>query len=145
MLFKSNQTQYGVFHVELEWKTKSFFGIACLEKKLAFHTEICYYFKKAILKIGLFHQVKELVKSNQTRYGEPHGCLESKTKIIFAIACLEKSSDFNRKFAIISNRLRLLNFKIRSFLSGVGVVQIELNLVLSIPFVSRVQNKEFLA
>ena len=38
-LFKSNQTQYGVSHVYLECKTKRIFGIACLGKKLAFHTE----------------------------------------------------------------------------------------------------------
>ena len=30
-----------------------------------------------------------------------------------------------RKFAIISNKLRLLNFKNRSFSTGQGVVQIE--------------------
>ena len=44
-LFKSNQTGYGVSHVYLDYKTKRIFGIACLGKKLVFHTEICYYFK----------------------------------------------------------------------------------------------------
>ena len=40
-----NQTGYGVYHGCLEAKTERIFGIACLGKKLAFHMEICYYFK----------------------------------------------------------------------------------------------------
>ena len=39
-LFKSNQTRYGVSPVYLESETKRIFAIACLGKKLAFHTEI---------------------------------------------------------------------------------------------------------
>ena len=38
---KWNQTRYRVSHVYLESKTKRIFGIACLGKKLVFHTEIC--------------------------------------------------------------------------------------------------------
>ena len=33
-LSKSKQTRYGVSHVYLERKTKTIFGIACLEKKV---------------------------------------------------------------------------------------------------------------
>ena len=44
-LFKSNQTWYGVSPVYLESKTERIFGIAFLRKKLAFDTEICYYFE----------------------------------------------------------------------------------------------------
>ena len=44
-LLKWDQTGYGVSHVYLECKTKGTFGIACLGKKLVFHTEICNYFK----------------------------------------------------------------------------------------------------
>ena len=44
-LSKSNQTRYGVSHVYVECKTKRIFGIACLGKKLVFHTEISYYFE----------------------------------------------------------------------------------------------------
>ena len=51
----------------LECKTKRIFGIACLGKKLVFHTEICEFRKQRILKIGLFRGVKELFKSIQTR------------------------------------------------------------------------------
>ena len=47
--------------------------------------------------------------------------LESRTKRVFAIACLEKSSYFNRKYPVI----RLLYiFKNIEILSGQGVVQI---------------------
>ena len=70
-LFKSNQTRYAV---DVEGKTKRIFGIACLGKKF----------------LGLFHRVKELSKSNQTRYGVSPGYVEGKTKRIFAIACLGK-------------------------------------------------------
>ena len=89
-LFKSNQTQYGESHGYLECKTKRIFAIACLGKKLGFHTEICYYFEYLILKYSLFHRVKELFKSNQTGYGVSHRYLECKSKRIFAIACLGK-------------------------------------------------------
>ena len=43
MLSKLNQTWYAVSLVYLESKTKRIFGIACLEKKLVFHTEICEF------------------------------------------------------------------------------------------------------
>ena len=94
-LFKSNQTQYGVSPVYLESKTKSIFAIACLGKKLAFDTEICYYFEYFFSKIGLFHRVKELFKPNQTQYGVSPGYVECKTKRIFAIACLGKKLAFD--------------------------------------------------
>ena len=90
-----NQTVYGVCHGCLESKTEKIFGLACLGKKLAFHTEICYYFKYIILKIGLFRRVKELSKVNQTGYGVYHGCLESKTERIFVIARLGKKLAFH--------------------------------------------------
>ena len=42
---------------------------------------------------------------NQTRYGVSHGCLEFRTERFSGIACLEKSSYFNRKYRFF----RLLN------------------------------------
>ena len=57
----------------LESKIKRIFGIGCLGKKLLLHTEICNYFKYLILKYSIFHMVKELFKSNQTRYQVSHG------------------------------------------------------------------------
>ena len=65
---------------------KKNFAMACLEKKLVFHTEI--YFKQIIVKIGLFHRVEELSKVNQTGHGVYHGFLESKTERIFGVAFL---------------------------------------------------------
>ena len=67
-LTKSNQTGYGVYHGYLECKTKRIFAIACLGKKLAFHTEIFKYFEYLISKIGLDRQIEELSKSIQTGY-----------------------------------------------------------------------------
>ena len=89
--------------VHLENKTKRIFGIALLGKKLAFHTEICYYFEYLIFNYSIFHRVKEWFKSNQTGYGVYYGYLECKTKRIFAIACLGKKKFFIGKFAINSN------------------------------------------
>ena len=99
----------------LESRTKRIFAIACLGKKLVLQSEICEYFEYLISKIGLFHRVKELFKSNQTRYGVSRVYLESRTKRVFAIACLEKSSYFNRKYPVI----RLLYFqKYRNFIGS---------------------------
>ena len=94
-LSKSNQTWHVVFLVCLESKTKRYFAIACLGKKLVFHTEICDLFKSLNLKYSIFHRVKELFKSNQTRCGESHRYLECKTKRIFDIACLGKKLGFH--------------------------------------------------
>ena len=38
---KLNQSRCRVSHVYLERKTKRIFAIACVGRKLAFHTEIC--------------------------------------------------------------------------------------------------------
>ena len=57
-------------------KAKIICGIAYPAEKLEFHTEFFEFCEKGILKIGLFHRVKELSKSNQTRCGV-HQCNES--------------------------------------------------------------------
>ena len=75
-----NQTGYGVYHGYLDCKTKRIFAIACAGKKLVFRTEICEFREYRILKIGLFHRVKDLSKSNQTRYGVSLVYIKSKTK-----------------------------------------------------------------
>ena len=70
-----------------------------------------FYFQK----IQKFYRVKELSKSNQTRYGVYHVYLERKTKRIFGIPCLQKRSFFNRKFRLI----RLFYFqKYRTFIGS---------------------------
>ena len=93
-LYKLNQTRYGVSHGYIKSKTKRVFAIDCLGKKLVFHTEICEFREYRILKIDLFHRVKDLSKLNQTGYGVYHGYLDCKTKRIFAIACARKKLVF---------------------------------------------------
>ena len=73
-----------------------------LEKKLVFHTEILTYSLILFSKIKKFHRVKELFKSNQTRYGESHSYFEFKTKRIFAIACLGKKLVFHTEILTYS-------------------------------------------
>ena len=135
-LFKSNQTRYGVSPVYLESKRKKNSVQFVWEKVrisignfglLAYHTLILFS------KIQKFYRVKELSKSNQTRYGVSHVHVECKTKRIFGIACLQKSSFFNRNFRL----LRLFYFQKIEILSGQGIVQNEPNSVWSIPFVPR--------
>ena len=94
-LSKMNQTGHGVYHGYLDCKTKRIFAIACAGKKLVFRTEICEFREYRILKIGLFHRVKDLSKSNQTRYGVSHVYIKSKTKRISAIDCLGKKLVFH--------------------------------------------------
>ena len=72
---------------------------------------------------------------NQTEYGVYHGCLESKTERIFGIACLGKKLVFHTETC---DYFQYLILKKKYFLSGQGVVQIERNLVWSIPCVARV-------
>ena len=86
----------------LESRTKRIFAIASLGKKLVLQSEICEYFEYLISKIGLFHRVKELFKSNQTRYGVSRVYLESRTKRVFAIACLEKKFVFQPEISSYS-------------------------------------------
>ena len=111
-LFKSNQTRYAVSPGCVECKTKRIFGIACLGKKLVFHTEICDYFKYLFFKYSIFRRVKELFKSNQTRYAVSPGCVECKTKRIFGIACLGKKLVFHTE---ICDYFKYLFFKYSIF------------------------------
>ena len=97
-----NQTRYGVFHGYLDGKTKGIVAIACLGKKLILQSEFCDYFEYLISKIGLFRRIKELFKSNQTRYGVSRVYLESRTKRVFAIACLEKKFVFQSEISSYS-------------------------------------------
>ena len=122
----------------LESRTKRIFAIAFLGKKLVFHTEICEYFEYLISKIGHFHRVRELFKSNQTGYGVYHGQVESKTKIILAIACLGKKFVFHSENIDIRLLFAYFIFKNIEILSGQGVVLIKPNLVCSIPCVPQV-------
>ena len=74
----------------IESNTKRIFAIACLGKKLPFHTEIKYL----ILKYSILDLVKELSKLKQTWRGVSTVYIESKTKKI-AITCLGKKLIFH--------------------------------------------------
>ena len=111
-LFKSNQTRYGVYPGYVECKTETIIAIACLGKKLVFHTEICVYFEYLIFKYSIFHRVKELFKSNQNRYGVSPGYVECKTERIFAIACLENKLLFHTEICVY---FEFLIFKYSNF------------------------------
>ena len=121
----------------LERKTEEIFGKACLEKKFVFQSEISTHSLILFSKIKKFYRIKELSKSNQTRYGVFHVYLERKTKKVFGIACLEKSSYFNRKYRFIRLLYAYSIFKNIEVLSGQGVIQIEQNLIWTIPCVPR--------
>ena len=116
---------------------KRIFSIAGLGKKLRFHTEICVFREKQILKIDLFHRVKKLFNSNQTGYGVYHGCLEFKTKKNFLVKLASEKSYGSYGNLRISRKTKT-NFKNRFFSSGQEVIQIEPNWVWSIPWVPRV-------
>ena len=55
------------------------------------------------LKMSLFQWVKNLSKSNETRYGVSPVYLASNTKRTFAVACPGKNWVFIRKFANFAN------------------------------------------
>ena len=94
-LAKSNQTRYAVSPGYVECKTKRIFGIACLGKKLVLHTEICNYFKYLFFKYSIFRRVKELSKSNQTRYAVSPGYVECKTRKSFWYSLPRKKVSFS--------------------------------------------------
>ena len=88
-LSKSNQTRYGVSPMYLETKT----NIICHRlprKKMWFSYGNLRISPLVNFKDSVFHRIKELSKSNQTWYGVSPMYLESKTKRIFAIACVAK-------------------------------------------------------
>ena len=116
---KSTQTRYGVSHVYLERKTKRIFGIACLEKKFVFQSEISTYSLILFSKIQKFYWIKELSKSNQTRYGVSHVQLECITKKHFGIDCLEKNFVFQSEISTYSLIIKLFHFqKYRNFIGS---------------------------
>ena len=105
-----NQTRYGVFHGYLDGKTKRIVAIACLGKKLVLQSEISNY--SLIFFQKYRNRVKELFKSNQTWYAVSPLYLESRTKRIFAIACLGKKlvlqSEICEYFEYLISKIGLL-------------------------------------
>ena len=141
-LSKCNQTRYGVSHLYLESKIERIFAIACLGKKFVFQSEIQTYSLILFSKIQKFYRIKELSKSNQTRYGVSHVYLESKTKRIFAIACLGKKFVFQSE---IFDLFAYSIFKNIEILSDQGVVQIVTKLGMEYPTcIQSLKQKKFL-
>ena len=62
-------------------------------------------FEYRILKTGLFRRVKNLCKSNQTRYGVSHVYLESNAEGSFAIALLGQKLEFHTEICVYFNYL----------------------------------------
>ena len=101
-LFKSNQTRHGVSPKYVESKTEKIFGIACLGKKLAFDTEIGYYFEYFFSKIEKFYRVKELFKVNQIDIPDYQYHLGCNAKRMARLAFLEKKFVFQSEISIYS-------------------------------------------
>ena len=74
----------------LESRTRRIFAIAHLGKKLVSQSEISSYLLILFSKIKKFYRVKELCKSNQNWYAVSPVYVKSRTKRIFAMACLGK-------------------------------------------------------
>ena len=118
----------------VESKTEIIFVIACLGKKFVFQSEISTFSLILFSKISKFHRVKELFKSNQTRYGVSPVYLKSKTERVFGIACLGKKFVFQSEISTYSlilfskiskfHRVREL-FKSNQTRNGVSPVYLE--------------------
>ena len=133
-----NQIDIPDYQYHLGCDTKRMARLAFLEKKFLFQSEISTFSLILFLKIEKFRRVKELFKSNQTRYRVSPGYVESKTERIFGKACLGKNSYFNRKYRLIRLLFAYSIFKHIEITSGQGVVQIKPNSAWSIPSVFRV-------
>ena len=93
-----NQIDIPDYQHHLDCNAKRMVRVTFLEKSLYFIRKcrlIRLLFAYSIFKSIEFYRVKKLFKSNQIRYGEFHGHLESKTKRILAIACLGKKLVFH--------------------------------------------------
>ena len=118
-LSESNQTHYGVFHFNLECRTKRVFGIACLGKKFVFQSEISAY--SLFIRLFYFQNYRNFIGSrscpNRTNHGMEYPmCIQSvKQKDFLSQLVYKKSSFFNRKFRLI----RLFYFrKYRNFIGS---------------------------
>ena len=69
-------------------------------KKFVFQSEISTYSLILFSNIQKFHRVRELFKSNQTRYGVSPVYIEAKTKTVFAIVCVEKKLVFHTEICV---------------------------------------------
>ena len=86
----------------LESKTERIFGIACLGKKLAFDTEICYYFEYVFSKIEKFYRFKELFKVNKIDIPDYQYYLGCNIKRMARLAFLQKKFVFQSEKSTFS-------------------------------------------
>ena len=71
-----NQIDIPDYQYHLGFDTKRMAGLAFLEKKFVFQSEISTFSLILFLKIEKFRRVKEIFKSNQTRYRVSPGYVE---------------------------------------------------------------------
>ena len=137
MKTKSSQFRCGVSHVYLECKTKRVFAIACLRKKLGFHTEYCDYFEYLILNnfengsFWLGHRVDQMEPILVETIPKV-GRLWDRKNFWYSLPRKEVSFSCGNV-----HLFQISNFKKRSFEN-----QTKPNSVWSIPFVPRVYNKK---
>ena len=78
-LFKPNQTGYGVYHRQVESKTKKILVMACLGKKLVLQSEISSY--SLIIRLFYFQNIEIL--SGQ-------GVVQIKPNWVWSISCVSR-------------------------------------------------------
>ena len=100
-LFKVNQIDIPDYQYHLGCNTKRMAGLAFLEKKFVFQSEISIYSLILFSKIEKFYRIKELFKVNQIDIPDYQYHLGCNTKKMAGLAFLKKSSFFNRKYRFI--------------------------------------------
>ena len=89
-----------------------------------FQSELSTYSLILFSKIKKLYRIKELFQSDQTGYGVSYVYLNSKTKRIFAKACLGKNLVLHTEICGHFKQICYYNFKIMSISRGQGVIQI---------------------
>ena len=90
-----NQIDIPDYQYYLGCIAKRMISLTSIVKKFVFQSEISTYLLILFSKKQKFHRVKELFKSNQTRYGVSHVYLEGKPERMFGRACLQKKFLYN--------------------------------------------------
>ena len=140
-----NQIDIPDYQYHLGCDTKRMARLAFLEKKFVFQSEISTFSLILFLKIEKFRRVKELFKSNQTRYRVSPGYVESKTERIFGKACLGKKLVFQSEISTYSLIIRLFYF--RTYRNYVGSRSCSNQTKLGMEYpqcISSLKQKEFL-
>ena len=103
-----NQTGYEVYHGRLECETKRIFCYSLPRKKVTVSYGNLLLFQINNFKNRSFSSGQGVVQSEPNWVWSIHGCLEFKTKRLFAVACLGKRLVFHTEicyyFRIILNK-----------------------------------------